>query len=182
MVRSNLSERIALAVYSVCFLYGTLVHAIDIARGGWLPYRYAPFVANLFWSLLAILDPSVVILLICLQRRLGLALAVSIMVLDVAVNSYVTYALPIDKVPRFLPLQLPTLFCGFVLGSVASVWRASSTPLREAVAAGHDACRRRSGRAGVRCMVIIPLIRRVRAEIGARQPDFGPVALEKLVV
>jgi hypothetical protein len=135
MVRSNLSERIALAVYSVCFLYGTLAHAIDIARGGWLPYRYAPFGANLFWSLLVILDPSVVILLIC-QRRLGLALAVGIMVPDIAVNSYVTYALPIDKVPRFLPLQLPTLFCGFVLGSVAFLWRASSRPLREAVAAG----------------------------------------------
>jgi hypothetical protein len=126
MSRSNLSERIALAVYSVCFLYGTLVHAIDIARGGWLPYRYAPFGANVFWSLLAILDPSAVVLLIY-RRRLGLALAVSIMVLDVAVNSYVTYALPIDKVPRFLPLGLPTLFCGFVLGSVAFLWRASST-------------------------------------------------------
>jgi hypothetical protein len=136
MVRSNLSERIALAVYSVCFLYGTLAHAIDIARGGWLPYRYAPFGANVFWSLLAILDPSVVILLIC-RRRFGLALAVIIMVLDAAVNSYAVYALPIDKVSRFLPLQLPTLFCGFVLGSVAFLWRASSRPLREAVAAGH---------------------------------------------
>jgi hypothetical protein len=115
---------------------GTLVHTIDIARGGWLPYRYAPFGANLFWSLLAILDPAVVVLLIC-RRRLGLALAVTIMVPDVAVNSYMAYALPIDKLPRFLALQLPTLFCGFVLGSVAFLWRASSRPPREAVAAGH---------------------------------------------
>jgi hypothetical protein len=135
MARSNLSERIALAVYSVCFLYGTLAHAIDIVRGGWLPYRYAPFGANLFWSLLTILDPLVVILLI-FRRRLGLALAVIIMVLDVAVNSYVAYGLPIDKVSRFLPLGLPTLFCGFVLGSVAFLWRESSRPIREAVAAG----------------------------------------------
>jgi len=98
MARSNLSERIALAVYLSCFLWGTLAHIIDLARSGWLSVRDAPLGFNLFWSLLTILDPSAVLLLIY-RRRLGLALAAGIMVLDVAVNSYVVYALSISTVP-----------------------------------------------------------------------------------
>jgi hypothetical protein len=122
-----MTERVAIAVYSTCFLYGTLAHIMDLVRGGWLADRSAPFAANIFWLLLTLLDPLVVVLLIY-RRRLGLLLAASIMVLDVAVNSYVRYAAAIVNVQRFLPLQAQTLFCGFVLGSIGFLWRASCEP------------------------------------------------------
>jgi hypothetical protein len=75
-------------------------------------------------------------MLIC-RRRLGLALAAVIMVLDVAVNSYVAYGLLIGEVRWFVPLQLQTLFCGLVLCSVGFVWRASSRPAGEVASASH---------------------------------------------
>jgi hypothetical protein len=42
------------------------------------------------------------------------------MLSDVAVNSYVTYGL--NLAASFAPLQLQTLFLGFVFGSIGFLW------------------------------------------------------------
>jgi hypothetical protein len=92
---------------------------LDIAREGLLPYRYAPMPINTFWTCLAVLD-FLAIYLLWWRRNLGLVTVLGIMVADVAVNSYAMYALGIF--PSFFPLQLQTLFLGFVLGGIAFLW------------------------------------------------------------
>jgi hypothetical protein len=119
----NTNERAALTVYAVCFLAGFSTHTMDIVRGGWLPYRIVPLGINVFWSLLTMLDLLTVLLLFG-NRKLGLMLAAGIMVVDVVVNSYVMYCL--DLPFQFWPLQLQTLFCGFVLGSLPILWPATA--------------------------------------------------------
>lgn len=75
---------------------------------------------NLFWTALILLDAAVVILLLLGHRRSGLVLALAIMVLDMAANSYVLFGL---NIPFFaVPIQLQTAFLGFVLGSIAFLW------------------------------------------------------------
>jgi hypothetical protein len=128
------NARVALVIYSVCFAIGCSTHALDIVRGGWLPYRFAPIGINIFWSLLAVLDPLTVVLIVR-RRKWGLALAASIMVLDVAVNSYAVYALDVPL--HFWPLQLQTLFCGFVLGSLPFLWPPSMGNRSDKVLVSH---------------------------------------------
>jgi len=47
-------------------------------------------------------------------------LALAIMLSDVAVNSYVVYCLITSA--SFLPLQLQTLFLGFLIGCIVFLW------------------------------------------------------------
>jgi hypothetical protein len=113
------AHRFALAILSVCFAIGGLVHISDIVRGGMLPYYLAPLPINAYWTSLAVLDLFVVWLL-WRYRRLGLTVALAIMVSDVGINSYVVYILKTS--PSLVPLQLQTLFLGFVLGCVGFLW------------------------------------------------------------
>ena len=92
---------------------------LDIARGGLLPYRYAPMPINVFWTCLAVLD-FVAIYLLWTRRNLGLVTVLGIMVADVSVNSYAMYVLGIF--PSFFPRQLQSLFLGLVLGCIAFLW------------------------------------------------------------
>ena len=57
--RSNAS-RWTLAIYAACFTAATFNHGRDIARGGLLPYTFAPAPLNLFWTTLVALDPAVI--------------------------------------------------------------------------------------------------------------------------
>lgn len=93
---------------------------LDIVRGGLFPYTDFPFPINAFWTSLAILDFTAVVLL-WRRRNLGVLLTALIMIADVAVNSYASYGLGILFL-SFAPLQAQTLFLGFVLGSMALVW------------------------------------------------------------
>lgn len=81
--------------------------------------------------MLVLLDALTVVFLLSGRRRAGLALAVCIMVLDVAVNSLAHYILG----GAFgYALQLQSLFLGFVLGSVCFLWPRSNEPLRASMA------------------------------------------------
>lgn len=85
----------------------------------------APLSMNVFWTSLVVLNPLVIVLLLTGRRRGGLLLALAIMCIDVAVNSYALFAL---HIPGFTaPLLLQTAFFGFVLGSIVFLW-----PRREA--------------------------------------------------
>jgi hypothetical protein len=123
-------EQAALAVYLLCFGYGALTHAYDFVRYGWWPYRFGPPAANLFWNALLLLDAAVVALLLLGRRRVGLALALVVIAADVAINFYAWRVLGFDGFAVAVPVQ--ALVLGFVLGSIAFLWR---RPLRKEVRA-----------------------------------------------
>lgn len=81
---------------------------------------------NVFWTALTVLDPAVVLALVFGWRRTGLALALAIMVADVAVNSYAFYGLGYSVFSS--ALQMQTAFGGFVLGSIAFLWPRKERP------------------------------------------------------
>jgi hypothetical protein len=117
-----MAQRIALAVYIVCFAVGTVSHALDFWVLGLRPYSWGPPLLEAFWSSLVLLDPAAAGLLLLGKRRAGLVLAAIIMVCDVAANSYAFFVLGIEGFAIALPLQ--AAFLGFVLGSIGFLWPA----------------------------------------------------------
>jgi len=115
----SIAHKFALVALSVCFVIGGVVHVSDIVLGGILPYYFAPMPINVYWTSLAVLD-LLAVWLLWRHRRLGLAVAVAIMVSDVGINSYVVYMLATSL--SLVPLQLQTLFLGFVLGCTGFLW------------------------------------------------------------
>ncbi len=115
------SKRGILILLSLCLAAGGSSHVADIIRGGVFPYDGVPFPINAFWTSLAVLDFTAVLLL-WKRRNLGVLLTLAIMCADVFINSYATYWLRIPF-KSFAPLQAQTLFLGFVLGVSASIWR-----------------------------------------------------------
>ena len=113
------TRTVVLTILTICLVIGGAVHVLDIVRGGVFPYRFAPLPVNVYWTSLAVLDLLAAFLL-WRRRRFGLTLTVAIMLSDVAVNSYVTYGL--NLAASFAPLQLQTLFLGFVFGSIGFLW------------------------------------------------------------
>lgn len=114
------AELYILVVYISCFAVGVVTHGIDFARLGWRPYQWGPPLMETFWTALIFLDSIVILLLVLGKRRSGLLLALAIMTLDVAANSYAHFVI---QIPGFsVPLLLQTGFLGFILGSVAFVW------------------------------------------------------------
>ena len=117
-----LPQRLFLAIYVICFAIGGINHAKDFMIYGPRPYSWGPPLLEAFWTALMFLDAAVVFLLIFGKRRLGLPLALVIMTLDVAANSYASLALKIEGFESALPLQ--SAFLGFVLGSAPFLWPA----------------------------------------------------------
>src|SRR5262249_4005053 len=106
---------------ALCFVGAGLTHVRDMWQGGWLPYHYVPLPINVFTTSLVVWGPLAAYLLLW-RPRAGVALALLIMVVDVAVNSTVAAGLgPMDWYD-YLPLQLQTLFLGFVAGSAPLIW------------------------------------------------------------
>ena len=113
-------SRWALAIYVIGFAIGALSHGRDFMVFGWRPYAWGPLPLEIFWTCLIALDAAVVGLLLSGRRRLGLSVAAAIMTVDVAANTYAMLALAI---PGFaVPLLLQTLFFGFIVGSIGSLW------------------------------------------------------------
>jgi membrane protein HdeD len=110
--------QLTLAVYAIAFLIGTSTHVIGALRGWWMPHH--PFL-NAYWASLTFLDPLAVFLLIR-WPRMGLLLAVAIMLTDVAVNSLATYANTDGHYAVDYFVQLQSAFLGFVLGSAPFLW------------------------------------------------------------
>jgi len=79
------AQRIIIVMYACAFAIATLCHALDIARGGWLPYRQHAFALNAFWTALTFLDPLAIALLVY-RRLAGVCLALFIISIDIIVN------------------------------------------------------------------------------------------------
>jgi hypothetical protein len=120
----SLQKNVVLAIYILCFAEATLNHSLDFLRDRWLPYRSGPIPLRFFWTVLVILDPVVIGLLLFNRLRSGLLLALVVMLVDVAANSYAVFMLHFGG---FSPaLQWQILFLGFLLGSSPFLW-----PVRE---------------------------------------------------
>lgn len=112
-------EQAAIGVLIAGFATGTITHALHLATAGWVVFDDAPVWMNAYWTALALLDPLTVVLLLRRRRTgsgLALALAAAIIVSDVAINSYALYGLGLRF--GFASLQMQTMFCGFLLGSI----------------------------------------------------------------
>lgn len=112
--------RVIIGIYITCFGIGFFNHARDFAAYGWRPYDWGPFLLEIFWTSLIFLDALAIMLLLSRFRRAGLVLAASIMIGDVAANTYALVALSIPAFGFSVPLQ--ATFLGFVLGSLPFVW------------------------------------------------------------
>ena len=114
-----LKHKAALTLYCLCFTQGAIAHILDFIRRGWPPYHHGPLPVRIFWTALIVLDPAVILLLIK-HRRAGLTLAATVMLLDVATNSYATFTLHDNGFALALPLQC--IFLGYILGSLPFLW------------------------------------------------------------
>ena len=111
---------IARGVLIAGFSWGTLTHAADWWRFGWWPYRVGPVGLQAFWNALVLLDAGVIILLARGDARRGVALAVAVMIADVAANAWAWRALSIDALATAVPVQ--AAFLGYVLGVAPLLW------------------------------------------------------------
>lgn len=119
------SVKLALAVYILAFALGTVVHLIVLAHGLGAPARALmnhPLV-RVYADSLTFLDALVVVLLLRLSRT-GLLLASAIMLTDVGMNSFVTYAYVHAACSLAMDYfaQTNIAFLGFVLGSAPFLW------------------------------------------------------------
>jgi hypothetical protein len=85
--------RLVVAVQIAVLSYGSVVHAVQLATGGWPPYRWAPIWLAIYFTSLTMLDPLAASLLWA-RRTLGLYLSILVLVTDAAANGYAVYALP----------------------------------------------------------------------------------------
>lgn len=116
----NLPSRVALSVYVVCFSIGAFNHARDFLTWGWRPYAWGPPLLEAFWTSLLPLDLMVGGLILAGCQRLGIILAVAVMIGDVAANTFAWLRLDISAFATAVPLQ--AAFLGYVLGSAPFVW------------------------------------------------------------
>jgi hypothetical protein len=122
------ARKLVFVIYSLCFGGAALNHARDIWQDGFLPYAHVPLPVNFFWTSLTVLD-LLVVMALWVWPRVGLTLALLIMVTDVAINSYVAYALEQTTwIDRYgcAALQLQSLFLGFVAGTAPLLWSAEA--------------------------------------------------------
>ena len=124
---NHVRQSIMLVLYGAGFADGTIAHLSDLLIAGWQAHHLDPVLLRVFWTALVVLDPAVIALLLLGWRRTGLLLALSIMLTDVAVNSYAALVLHDRGFGVALPLQ--ALFLGFVLGSIAFLWPPSKRDL-----------------------------------------------------
>jgi len=84
---------LAVAVLVAVLGYGGVVHLVQLAAGGWPPYRWAPIWLAIYFTSLTLLDPLAALLLWA-RRAIGLYLAVLVLATDAAANGYAVYGLP----------------------------------------------------------------------------------------
>ncbi|KNX41081.1 hypothetical protein ROTO_23820 [Roseovarius tolerans] len=120
MISSPISkQRFVIAIYVLCFAIGALSQGKDFIYYGWRSYKAAPLPIEVFWSGLIWIDILVVVVLLSRKRRLGVVLALSVMLADIAINSYATRLLGFAILVG--PLVLQSVFLGFILGSICIV-------------------------------------------------------------
>jgi hypothetical protein len=84
--------RLAITIQAAVLTYGGAVHVVQLATGGWPPYRWAPAWLAIYFTSLTILDPLAAALLLA-RRTIGLYLAALVLVTDAAANWHATYCL-----------------------------------------------------------------------------------------
>ena len=84
--------RRAVLVLSAVFVYGTVVHLVQLLVGGWNPYPSMPGWSAVYFVSLAVLDPLAAALLL-LRRRSGLVLGCAVPITDAAANGYANYVI-----------------------------------------------------------------------------------------
>lgn len=76
-----------LLIYLIGFATGTTTHIIELIKGSFLPYTFAPLWKNIYWTSLTFLDFTAVILILT-HLKPALVLSVLIIISDVAINAY----------------------------------------------------------------------------------------------
>ncbi|EMY70739.1 hypothetical protein LEP1GSC199_4079 [Leptospira vanthielii serovar Holland str. Waz Holland = ATCC 700522] len=56
----NKKNLLILTIYLTGFSIGTISHGMNMVKLGFFGYTFAPFVLNVFWTSLLILDPLVI--------------------------------------------------------------------------------------------------------------------------
>jgi hypothetical protein len=115
-------------VYALCLLAGASTHLrILVAHGLLWDYAGVPAFTRVFWTSLTFLDPLAAILLF-LKPRLGLALTVGIIVVDVAHNAwfYAHAGLPFRGYLNWMFVS-QVVFLLFVLLTIRIAWRGVAT-------------------------------------------------------
>ena len=114
------AETTVVGIWVACFLIGTGTHSLTLLNHSWLPYDMVPLPVNVFWTLLTFADPLAALLLL-VRRNAGIVLGLCIMILDVAINTWIAARYGFSGLS--FPLQAQTLFFGFALGSFRLIWR-----------------------------------------------------------
>ncbi|MBM9548916.1 hypothetical protein JWG40_17955 [Leptospira sp. 201903074] len=102
----NKKNLLLIAVYVIGFGIGTISHTMDMVKLGFLGYTFAPFVLNVFWTSLLILDPLVIVLLL-VHFRYAITLAVLIMIFDIVINLSYGVAVGNRNILLGLATQIP---------------------------------------------------------------------------
>jgi hypothetical protein len=98
-------DRPVLGVLALCLAGACGIHIRDLWQHGWLPYRFAPFALNVYWTSLTFFDALAAGLLF-FRPRAGLTLALLIIVSDVAINLFARFYLRLHLQPLALSLQV----------------------------------------------------------------------------
>ena len=107
-------------VAALCFAVAGLRHGLDVLRGGWLPYHFAPLPINAFWTSLVLWD-AVAAALLWRWPRLGLPFGVGVMLVDVGVNGWLAGQQGIVGQLGVWTLVAQAAFLGLLVG----LWAAS---------------------------------------------------------
>lgn len=106
-------------VWIAGFLIGTTTHVLDLVAGGVDTYGDAPPALRVFWISLTLLDPLAALLLL-LKRPTGIALGLTIILSDIAVNW--TVFLTISGISLF-GVVTQSVFAVFLLATAVPLWR-----------------------------------------------------------
>jgi hypothetical protein len=109
-------------IYATCLLAGASTHLLTITTHGlsW-DYDGAPIVSRFYWTSLTVLDPLAALLLF-LRPRFGLALAMTIILSDVAHNTWLMLRSPAPDWSNWMYLS-QVLFLVLVLTTIRQAWR-----------------------------------------------------------
>ena len=102
------------------FTAGGLIHAVDVWRDGWLPYNFAPFWVNAYWTSLLPLDLLAAFLL-WRRSKWAIILALLIMISDVWINTWMHSYFGDRHI--FWGYIVQVLFLGFLLAIAWPYWR-----------------------------------------------------------
>ncbi len=116
--------KVCVTIAIVLFSAGGLIHAVDVVRDGWLPYDFAPYWVNVYWTSLLPLD-FLAALLLWSRSRWAILLALSIMISDVWINTWMhSY---FGNLNIFWGYIVQVLFLGFLLAIAWPYWRYATT-------------------------------------------------------